>query len=207
MATYKSTLYKALQFCGRLWLLWFKAALCMSILSVLASVVKVAVSQDYDNDMYDVAFSMDEGLDESNMSNCSISIPDMNCTDLPADGRCLNCTFEFDCTYGANTTVTCVVPDEVECLVSHTQHTTCKHVQCAQEWGSLWSNVCVVELSSSCTHTHTNMHTLHTHTGMHTHAHVRTHTHTHTGEQNIRQNLWVSVLLSATERRGLLLLS
>ena len=91
----------------------------MSMLSVLASVVKVAVSEDYDNEMYDVAFSMEEGLDESNMSNCSIST-NISCTDLPADGRCLNCSFESNCTFGSNTTVTCVVPDEVECSVSHT---------------------------------------------------------------------------------------
>ena len=91
----------------------------MSILSVLASVVKVAVSQDnMDDEIYDMMY------EEDNMTNnCSLSMenPNINCTNLPADGMCLNCAFDFDCNYGMNTTVSCMVPDDVECSVSHLQ--------------------------------------------------------------------------------------
>lgn len=98
---------RILQFGGRLWLAWFKAALCMSLVGILASVVQVSLSQS----------GMGSGFDDMNETNVScIASPDMNCSDLP--DPCLNCSFTTECVYGDNTTVNCTVVDGVQCVVS-----------------------------------------------------------------------------------------
>ncbi len=115
MSTQGLSISKVLQFCGRLWLLWFKAALCMSLLSIMASVVQVAVSQD----LMEVGEDYGSGGFLEVNATCNLNdINNTNCTDMPADGLCLNCTFSSDCMYGSNTTVECTVPDDVQCVVS-----------------------------------------------------------------------------------------
>ncbi len=114
MATQRLSISRVLQFCGRLWLLWFKAALCMSLLSIMASVIQVAVSQD----LMEVGDDYGSGGFLDDNATCTTVENNTNCTDIPADGLCLNCTFNFDCMYGSNTTAECRVPEDVECVVS-----------------------------------------------------------------------------------------
>lgn len=85
----------------------------------MASVVQIAVSQEldeYEGDyMYPEYGSGD--LFANDTPNCTFSNISTNCSDLPANPQCLNCTFNFDCTYGNDTTVECTVQEDVECKV------------------------------------------------------------------------------------------
>ncbi len=93
----------------------------MSLLSFMGSVIQVAMSQE---DQFSEADYMypDYGsgdLSGNSTPNCTFSNASTNCTDLPANELCLNCTFNMNCMYGKNTTVECTVLGGVECMVSY----------------------------------------------------------------------------------------
>lgn len=115
MASRGLSVSKVLRFFGRLWLMWFKAALCVSLLSVVVSVFQVAVSQEVEEDYMYPDYGSGDMFD--NNTNCTASNASTSCTDLPANELCLKCSFDFNCAYGKNTTVQCTVVGDVECTV------------------------------------------------------------------------------------------
>lgn len=104
---------------GRLWLYCLKRAVWVVLLSAMASVLRVSLSQDMD------AASSGDMMEplEAEMGNSTDIFPpcpvNTSCEELP--GHCLDCNFnETNCTYGNITEVTCMPRETVECNVRWT---------------------------------------------------------------------------------------
>lgn len=87
----------------KLWLYCLKRAVWVVFIAVTIPCLRLSFSQSGD----------DEFMNETEIfPPCP---PNISCEDLPA--RCIECSFDDNCTYGQNTTVNCTALETVECNV------------------------------------------------------------------------------------------